>query len=271
MRQLRSVRGGTGRSVRPLRTGGTLGVLLTHSPWNNQGQLPVHVPFFFFSFFPSLLLRFSRRTPEQRPALKVAAARCHRCHGRALTQLCLLVRFPPGEAAPIRASYAPVPLIYTRQWWWWWCCWSGGMDIALFPCVSKPPRGTLLTTHAFWLFSFLSFVVNSSPNAFTRQQQPDISTRLTLRSPLSPCFFFVLTLATSLPPPPLPASAGGAAAQTHIIKPRQAVLGWKCSRVPAGGCERRVPAGERSDPAGSSSAQPGLAEAGERQERGRQR
>lgn len=47
------------------------------------------------------------------------------------------------------------------------------------------------------------------------------------------------------------------------------MLGWKCSRVPAGGCERRVPAGERSDPAGSSSAQPGLAEA-ERQERGRQ-
>lgn len=46
------------------------------------------------------------------------------------------------------------------------------------------------------------------------------------------------------------------------------MLGWKCSRVPAGGCERRVPAGERSDPAGSSSAQPGLAEA-ERQERGR--
>lgn len=43
------------------------------------------------------------------------------------------------------------------------------------------------------------------------------------------------------------------------------MLGWKCSRVPAGGCERRVPAGERSDPAGSSSAQPGLAEAGERQ------
>lgn len=79
--------------------------------------------------------------------------------------------------------------------------------------------------------------------------------------PLSPCFFFVLTLATSLPPPPLPASAGGAAAHTHIIKPRQAELGWKCSRVPAGGCERRVPAGERSDPAGSSSAQPGLAEA----------
>lgn len=46
------------------------------------------------------------------------------------------------------------------------------------------------------------------------------------------------------------------------------MLGWKCSRVPAGGCERRVPAGERSDPAGSSSAQPGLAEA-ERQQRGR--
>lgn len=44
------------------------------------------------------------------------------------------------------------------------------------------------------------------------------------------------------------------------------MLGWKCSRVPAGGCERRVPAGERSDPAGSSSAQPGLAEA-EGQER----
>lgn len=46
------------------------------------------------------------------------------------------------------------------------------------------------------------------------------------------------------------------------------MLGWKCSRVPAGGCERRVPAGERSDPVGSSSAQPGLAEA-ERQQRGR--
>lgn len=46
------------------------------------------------------------------------------------------------------------------------------------------------------------------------------------------------------------------------------MLGWNCSRVPAGGCERRVPAGERSDPAGSSSAQPGLVEA-EGQERGR--
>lgn len=57
----------------------------------------------------------------------------------------------------------------------------------------------------------------------------------------------------------------GCGADTHN-KTRQAVLGWKCSHVPAGGCERRVPAGERSDPAGSSSAQPGLAEA-ERQER----
>lgn len=42
----------------------------------------------------------------------------------------------PTEPTSLLCS---VLIIYTRQWWWW----SGGMDTALFPCISTP-RGMLL-------------------------------------------------------------------------------------------------------------------------------
>lgn len=98
------------------------------------------------------------------------------------------------------------------------------------------------TQHFFYLRGFFFFL-------FISPLRPKC--RIYFQSLASLCLF--LCPDSGLPSASRSDCWRGCSADTH----NKARLGWKCSRVPAGGCESRVPAGERSDPAGSS-AQPGL-------------
>lgn len=118
------------------------------------------------------------------------------------------------------------------------------------PTPNRPPPSVIFQKVALSVLFYLAFsplgilYLYVSPFSITK-------TRKCLRSLASLSLF--LCPDSGLPSASRSDCWRGCGADTH----NKARLGWKCSRVPAGGCESRVPAGERSDPAGSS-AQPGL-------------